>query len=144
MIEKLGIMDERNPQLSRLMGKDFGLICIVMLKLYAQCCEKCQRFGNFIYKNPHELVTISTPWPFYKWGLDILGILHKSPDVEKLFIDATDYFIKWVETILVCNIHEDDVWKFTYNSTITRFSIPHTIVMDNGPQFNGHQLKGNF
>lgn len=37
------------------------------------------------------------------------------------------------------NIQEDDVWKFIYNSIITRFSIPYIIVMDNGPQ-----LKENF
>lgn len=35
--------------------------------------DKCQRFGNIIHQSAHQLVNVSSPWPFYKWGLDIMG-----------------------------------------------------------------------
>ncbi|GKE57247.1 reverse transcriptase domain-containing protein [Tanacetum coccineum] len=38
-----------------------------------------------------------SPWPFYQWGLDILGPLPEGPDGLKFIIVAIDYFTKWME-----------------------------------------------
>ncbi|GJZ59394.1 reverse transcriptase domain-containing protein [Tanacetum coccineum] len=38
-----------------------------------------------------------SPWPFYQWGLDILGPLPEGPSKLKFIIVAIDYFTKWME-----------------------------------------------
>ena len=35
-------------------------------------CEKCQRFTNITKQPPEELSSISSPWPFSQWGVDIV------------------------------------------------------------------------
>lgn len=37
------------------------------------------------------------PWPFYKWGLDIIGPMPLEADQKKFMLVAIDYFTKWVE-----------------------------------------------
>ena len=36
-------------------------------------CDKCQRFTTVPRLPPEELTVITNPWPFYKWGINILG-----------------------------------------------------------------------
>ncbi|MCI35165.1 hypothetical protein A2U01_0056386, partial [Trifolium medium] len=36
-------------------------------------CDKCQRHGDMHLAPPHELKSLSSPWPFAWWGMDILG-----------------------------------------------------------------------
>ncbi|XP_075649780.1 uncharacterized protein LOC142620265 [Castanea sativa] len=38
-------------------------------------CDKCQRFGNIQRLPAEKLTTISSPWPFAQWGIDIVGPL---------------------------------------------------------------------
>ena len=40
---------------------------------YVKTWDKCQRFSNFIRQPSEELTTITTPWSFAQWGLDIIG-----------------------------------------------------------------------
>nr|XP_016505538.1 PREDICTED: uncharacterized protein LOC107823410 [Nicotiana tabacum] len=35
-------------------------------------CDKCQRYGNNIHRPAELLHSIVAPWPFMKWGMDIL------------------------------------------------------------------------
>ena len=38
-------------------------------------CDKCQRFGNVQRLPAERLTTITSPWPFAQWGIDIIGPL---------------------------------------------------------------------
>ena len=38
-------------------------------------CDKCQRFGNVQRLLAERLTTISSPWPFVQWGINIVGLL---------------------------------------------------------------------
>ena len=38
-------------------------------------CDKCQQFANITKQPPMELSSISSPWPFSQWGVDIVGPL---------------------------------------------------------------------
>ncbi|XP_070005518.1 uncharacterized protein [Nicotiana sylvestris] len=38
-------------------------------------CDKCQRYGNNMYRPPELLHLVVAPWPFMKWGMDIIGSL---------------------------------------------------------------------
>jgi len=37
------------------------------------------------------------PWPFAKWGIDILGPFPLGRGQTKFMIVAVDYFTKWIE-----------------------------------------------
>ena len=38
-------------------------------------CEKCQRFGNVQRLPAERMTTITSPWLFAQWGIDIVGPL---------------------------------------------------------------------
>ncbi|MCI76677.1 hypothetical protein A2U01_0097947, partial [Trifolium medium] len=42
-------------------------------KEHVKKCDKCQRHADMHLTPPHELKSLSSPWPFSWWGLDILG-----------------------------------------------------------------------
>ncbi|XP_061376587.1 uncharacterized protein LOC133318592 [Gastrolobium bilobum] len=42
-------------------------------KKHVQRCEQCQKFFNIYQAPPEELFIISSPWPFFKWEMDLLG-----------------------------------------------------------------------
>ncbi|GKG27987.1 reverse transcriptase domain-containing protein [Tanacetum coccineum] len=45
-----------------------------------------------------------SPWPFYKWGIDIVGPFPEGPGKVKFLIVAIDYFTKWIEAKPVATI----------------------------------------
>ncbi|RDX92426.1 hypothetical protein CR513_25443, partial [Mucuna pruriens] len=88
------------------------------------------------HKAPLErLHTITLPWPFYKWGVDILGLFPLAPGQIKFLIVAVDYFTKWVEAEPVATISAERVKRFLWKKIICRFGLPAEIVSDNGTQF---------
>ena len=60
-------------------------------------CDKCQRYGNVQWLPAEKLTTIATPWPFTRWGINIIGPLPQSKGQVKFLLVAIDYFTKWVE-----------------------------------------------
>ncbi|MCI67953.1 hypothetical protein A2U01_0089212, partial [Trifolium medium] len=42
-------------------------------KEHVKKCDKCQRHADMHLDPPHELKSLSSPWPFAWWGIDILG-----------------------------------------------------------------------
>ena len=42
---------------------------------YLHKCDVCQRFGNVIHVPAEALHFVTSPWIFYKWGIDIMGPL---------------------------------------------------------------------
>ena len=51
-------------------------------------------------------------------------------------IVAYDYFTKWVKAEAVAEVTEKKVIGFVYNYILSRFGVAHTLVIDNGTQFN--------
>nr|CAN76908.1 hypothetical protein VITISV_006597 [Vitis vinifera] len=82
------------------------------------------------------LKSISGPWPFAQWGMDIVGPLPAAPAQKKFLLVATDYFSKWVEAEAYASIKDKDVTKFVWKNIVCRFGIPQAIIADNGPQFD--------
>ena len=41
--------------------------------------------------------TISSPWPFAQWGIDIMGPLPQGKRHVRFLLVTIDYFTKWVE-----------------------------------------------
>ncbi|GJS12857.1 reverse transcriptase domain-containing protein [Tanacetum coccineum] len=60
-------------------------------------CDSCQIHAPVPRLLKTRLTSIMSPWPFYQWGLDILGPLPESPGKLMFIIVAIDYFTKWME-----------------------------------------------
>ena len=54
---------------------------------------------------------------------------------------GTDYFIKWVEAEPLTNIKDMDAKRFVWKNIVTRFGIPHTLISDNGLQFDSKTFR---
>nr|CAN64574.1 hypothetical protein VITISV_003431 [Vitis vinifera] len=103
---------------------------------YVKKCDKCQRYAPIPHMSSATLKSISGPWPFAQWGMDIVGPLPTAPAQKKFLLVATDYFSKWVEAEAYAGIKDKDVTKFVWKNIVCRFGIPQTIITDNGPQFD--------
>jgi len=64
---------------------------------YVKACKKCQEFGSLNHIPAQELQGIISPWPFAKWGMDILGPFPLGQGQTKFMIVIVDYFTKWIE-----------------------------------------------
>ena len=95
--------------------------------------------------NTHQprgfLNPLSSPWPFAQWSLDIVGLFPKAAGNKKYLLVGTDYFTKWVEAEPLANIRDVDVKKFLWKNIVTRFGIPHTLISDNGLQFDSKSFR---
>nr|GEW11754.1 reverse transcriptase domain-containing protein [Tanacetum cinerariifolium] len=86
-------------------------------------CNNCQ-IHRPVTRNPQQpLTSITAPWPFYKWGIDIAGPFPKVPGKVKFLIVAMDYFTKWIEAKAVATITGSQVKKFVWDNIVCRFEI---------------------
>ncbi|GJV24636.1 reverse transcriptase domain-containing protein [Tanacetum coccineum] len=89
-----------------------------------QTCDSCQVHAP-IPRRPKTLMTsIMVPWPFYQWGMNILGPLPQASRKLKFVIVAIDYFTKWIEAKPLARITGKDVKKFVWDNIICRFRLP--------------------
>ena len=72
------------------------------------------------------------PWPFAKWGLDILGPFPMGMRQRKFLVVRIDYFTKWVEAEPLAKIVKKNIKSFVWKNIIFRFGIPRVLVLDNG------------
>ncbi|GJX43355.1 reverse transcriptase domain-containing protein [Tanacetum coccineum] len=104
-------------------------------------CNDCQ-VHRPVPRNPQQnLSPITSPWPFYKWGIDIAGPFPEGPGKVKFLIVAVDYFTKWIEAKPVATITGNQVKKFVWDNIVCRFGLPGEIVSDNGKQFRDNPFK---
>ena len=83
-----------------------------------------------------RMTTITSPWLFAQWGIDIVGPLPIGKGQVKFLLVAIDYFTKWVEAEALATIAEVRIQNFVSKNIICRFWIPLTIISDNGRQFD--------
>nr|GEV54237.1 reverse transcriptase domain-containing protein [Tanacetum cinerariifolium] len=104
-------------------------------------CSDCQ-IHRPVARHPQQSLTpITALWPFYKWGIDIVGPFPEGPGKVKFLILAMDYFTKWIEAKAVATITGGQVKKFLWDNIVCRFRIPGEIISDNGKQFNDNPFK---
>ncbi|GJS77154.1 reverse transcriptase domain-containing protein [Tanacetum coccineum] len=101
-------------------------------------CSDCQVHCP-VPKNPQEKLTpITSPWPFYKWGIDIAEPFLEGPGKVKFLIVAMDYFTKWIEakpvaTIIGAQVKKDNPFK----DWCKKLSIRQCFAFVKHPQANG-------
>ena len=77
-----------------------------------QRCDKCQRFRNVQHVLTEHLTSISSPWPFSTWGIDIVGPLPQGKKQVKFLLVSINYFTKWVEAKPLAVITEAKIQKY--------------------------------
>nr|KYP68865.1 Retrovirus-related Pol polyprotein from transposon 297 family [Cajanus cajan] len=108
---------------------------------FVQQCKPCQQFGPITHQPPEELHSITVPWPFSIWGMDILGPFPPAKAQVKFLIVAVDHFTKWIEAEAVATITASNVQRFFWKNVITRFGIPYALITDNGLQFTDRRFN---
>ena len=104
-------------------------------------CKICQEHARISHLPSEPLTSITSPWPFQQWGLDILGPLPIAKGQCKFIIVGVDYFTKWAEAEPLTTITEKKVHNFVWRSIICRFKIPRALVSDNGKQFDNPKFR---
>ena len=104
-------------------------------------CKTCQEHAQISHLSFEPLTSITSPWPFQQWGLDILGSLPIGKGQCKFIVVGVDYFTKWAEAEPLAPINEQKVRNFFWRSIICRFGIPRALVFDNGKQFDNPKFR---
>ncbi|XP_021827603.1 uncharacterized protein LOC110768210 [Prunus avium] len=110
-------------------------------KQLVRVCKPCQLFATIPHQPPEGLTTMSGPWPFAQWGLDLIGPMPNGKGQTKFAIVAVDYFTKWAEAEPLATITTTQVQSFVWKNLICRFGIPHSIITDNARQFDNAKFK---
>ena len=104
-------------------------------------CRICQEHAKISRLPSEPLTSITSPWPFQQWGLDILGPLPIGKGQCKFIIVVVDYFTKWAEAEPLVTITEQKIRNFVWRAIICRFGIPRALVSDNGKQFDNAKFR---
>ncbi|XP_071914122.1 uncharacterized protein [Coffea arabica] len=104
-------------------------------------CKSCQLHAPIHHTPTQEMIPLSSPWPFFQWGIDLLGPLPRAPGGYEHLVVAIDYFTKWVEVEPLSTISSRSIQKFLWKSIVCRFGIPKALVSDNGRQFADRSLQ---
>ena len=109
---------------------------------YYKGCEECQRFGNVQLVPAALLHPIIKPWPFRGWGLDFISQINPPSSKRHRFVlVATCYFTKWTEAVPLTNMTHREVIEFITEHIIHRFSIPQTLMTDQGSSFISKEVR---
>ncbi|XP_060202331.1 uncharacterized protein LOC132630760 [Lycium barbarum] len=89
-----------------------------------QKCHKCQIHGDLIKVPATELITMTSPWPFAAWGIDVIGPIELAASDKHCFIFvAIDYFTKWMEVESYVSVTKKVMADFVRNNIVCRFGI---------------------
>ena len=108
---------------------------------YVKKYDQYQRFAPNIHQPRGVLNPLSNPWPFAQWGLDIVGLFPKAARNKRYLLVRINYFTKWVEVEPLANVKDVDAKKFVWKNIVTRFGVPHTLISDNGLQFDSKSFR---
>ena len=70
-----------------------------------------------------------------------MGHFPKAVGNKRYLLVGRDYFTKWVEAELLANIRDMDAKRFVWKNIVTRFGILHTLISNNGLQFDSKAFK---
>ena len=108
---------------------------------YAKKCDRCHKYARIPRAPPTKITQMVSPWPFAMWGINIISALPLAKGGAKYAIVAVDYFTKWAEAEALATITTKKVINFVVRNIICRFGLPHTIITDNGTQFDSAEFK---
>ena len=104
-------------------------------------CKVCQKHAKISHLPSDPLTSVTSPWPFQQWGLDILRPLPIGRGQCKFLVVVVDYYTKWAEAEPLATITEQKVRNFIWHSIVCKFGIPRALVSDNGKQFDNPKFR---
>ena len=105
---------------------------------FVKSCHNCQTHANLNHVPPSELYSMTSPWPYLVWGIDLIRrIAPKASNGHKYILVAIDYFTKWVEVASYFVLKAKHVARFIENNIICWYGVPQEIISDNGSHFEG-------
>ena len=105
-------------------------------------CPECQLHSNDNRNRPQEpLHPLAIVPPFYRWGLDFIGILPPSVNGNRHILVAIDHSTKWPVVQAVKNCDAKTVAEFLLKSIVLPFGVLSEIVSDRGPAFTESTLR---
>ena len=105
---------------------------------YVKSCHDCQAQANLNHVPPSELYSMTSPWPFSIWGIDVIGMLApKVSNGHEYILVTINYFTKWVEVASYFVLKAKHVARFLENNIICQFRVPQEIISNNGSHFEG-------
>ncbi|XP_070040400.1 uncharacterized protein [Nicotiana tomentosiformis] len=106
-----GILYKRTPDLGLLRCIDAKQASTIMAEVHSGVHD------DLIHSPPSELHTISAPWPFVVWGIDVIGPIEPTTSNGHRFIlVAIDYFTKWVEAVTFKSVTKKAVVDFVHSN----------------------------
>ena len=106
-----------------------------------KACHAYQVLGDAIHTHANMLQDMTTPWPFYTWGLDLIGPINPPSNGHIWILVAIEHFTKWVEAIPLKKATRAGVSNFIWEHIITRFGISSRLINDNGTPFVNKDMK---
>jgi hypothetical protein len=97
--------------------------------------QKYQEHSPISHIPDEDLHSISTPWPFHTWGLDLLGPFTPTRGQFKHLIVVVDYYTKWIELEPLASIASIKAQNFVFRQIICRFGTSAEVICDNETQF---------
>ena len=104
-------------------------------------CKICQVHSQISHLPFEPLTSITSPWLFQQWGLNILGPLPIRKGQCKFIVVGVDYFTRWGKAEPLATITKQKVHNFSWRSIICRFGIPRSLVSNNGKQFHNPKFR---
>ncbi|GKB61962.1 reverse transcriptase domain-containing protein [Tanacetum coccineum] len=108
-----------------------------------QKCESCQVHAPVLRRPKTLMTSIMAQWPFYQWGMDILGPLPQASGKLKFVIVAIDYFTKWIEAKPLARIIRKDFVNDPFKGWLGSMNIKQMNTAVAHPQVNGLVERAN-
>ena len=81
-------------------------------------CNVCQWFSNVIHVLVETLHSVTSLWPFYKWGIDVMGPLLVATGQRKFMLVTIDYFTKWAEVEAYAQVNTNQLIQFVQKNIV--------------------------
>ena len=104
---------------------------------YVKSRYDCQTHANLNHVPSSEFYSMTSPWQFLVWGIDVIErIAPKASNGYEYILVAINYFTKSVEAASYFVLKAMHVARFLEN-IICRFGVPQEIISNNGSHFEG-------
>jgi len=81
------------------------------------------------------------PWPFSRWGIDVIGVIEpKALNGHRFILVVIDYFTEWEEAASHANVMRKVVAKFIRKELICRYGLPSRIIIDDATNLNNKMM----
>ena len=107
---------------------------------HVMLCTECNSFKPH-RKLPRPWMKFATTSRLKTVHMDIVGPVPTSHSGKKYLLTMIDRFSRWIEAVPLSRITAETCSKAFYETWISRYGVPETIVSDQGAQFESVIFK---